>query len=139
MDLSIRSLNDTDYQDILVGWWNDWGMSPVPKDFLPEDGKGGIMVMDGETPVCAGFMYATNSKVAWVDWIISSKTYRKKPQRNNAVRLLISSLTSIASKSGYIYSYALIKNSSSLTKTYVDLGYNKSCVYTNELIKKLWE
>jgi hypothetical protein len=139
MDLNIRPLNDTDYQDTLVGWWKDWGMSAVPRDFLPDNGKGGIMVMDGEYPVCAGFIYTTNSKVAWVDWIVSNKNYRKKPQRNNAIKLLLMTLTEIASKSGYIYSYALVKNSSSLVKSYVDLGYTKTCVYTNELIKKIWE
>ena len=137
MELTIRPLNDTDYQDILVGWWNDWGMIPVPKDFLPDDGKGGIIVYDNEEPICAGFMYATNSKIAWVDWIVSSKTYRKKPHRNDAIKLLLATLTEIASKSGYIYSYALVKNSSNLIKSYVDLGYTKSCVYTSELIKKL--
>ena len=137
MGLSIRTLKESDYQDHLVGWWKDWGMSPVPKDFLPDDGMGGLMVTDGDDNVCAGFMYSTNSKIAWVDWIISNKGYRKKPQRTEAIRILINSLTNIASASGYIYSYALVKNSSNLVKTYVDLGYAKTCVYTNELIKKL--
>lgn len=137
MELTIRPLNDTDYQDILVGWWNDWGMSPIPKDFLPDNGEGGIIVYDNEEPICAGFIYNTNSKIAWVDWIVSSKTYRKKPHRNDAIKLLLATLTEIASRSGYVYSYALVKNSSNLIKSYVDLGYTKSCVYTSELIKKL--
>jgi hypothetical protein len=137
MTLEVRQLNETDYDEILVDWWKDWGLTPVSKDFLPDDGKGGIIVYDGNEPICAGFLYATNSKVAWVDWIVSSKTYRKKPQRSEAIKILLETLTSIASNSGCVYAYALIKNSNKLIDTYIDLGFSKTCVYTNELIKKL--
>ena len=60
----IKQLQEGDYEKILVNWWNDWGWEPPQKDFLPEDGKGGMIVYDGDTPVCAGFIYVTNSKVA---------------------------------------------------------------------------
>ena len=90
MELYIRELNESDYDDILVGWWKQWKWEPPQRDFLPNDGKGGIIVYDKETPVCAGFMYLTNSKVAWVDWIISNKEYTKKPQRKDAIKLLVS-------------------------------------------------
>ena len=66
MELYIRELNETDYDDILVDWWLQWGWVPPQRDFLPNNGKGGIIIYDDETPVCAGFMYLTNSKVAWV-------------------------------------------------------------------------
>ena len=59
MELYIRELNETDYDEILVGWWKDWGWKPPQRDFLPNDGKGGIIIYDDETPVCAGFMYIT--------------------------------------------------------------------------------
>jgi len=135
-DLIIRELKPTDYDDILVGWWKDWGWEPPQRDFLPSDGVGGVMVLDGDTPICAGFMYLTNSKVAWVDWIISSKTYNIKPKRQDAIKLLISSLTDFCRMSGSKYTYALIKNQS-LIKTYEELGYVKGDSYTNEMIKLL--
>jgi hypothetical protein len=136
MGLYIRELQDTDYEDILVGWWKQWGWEPPQKDFLPNNGKGGIIVYDGETPVCAGYMYLTNSKVAWVDWIISSKEYNKKPQRKNAIKLLVSALTEICKNTGSKYVYALIK-SQNLIGTYEELGYIKGDSYTNEMIKLL--
>ena len=40
MELTIRQLNDNDYQDILVDWWTKWGWTAPEKDFLPDDGKG---------------------------------------------------------------------------------------------------
>ena len=117
MEFNIRPLGETDYEDILVGWWKDWKWTPPPKDFLPSDGKGGVMVLDNDIPVCAGFVYMTNSKVAWVDWIISNKEYKKKPQRKEALDLLITTLTNICKDTGNKYCYALIKNKS-LIKTY---------------------
>jgi len=136
MALYIRELNETDYDDILVGWWEQWEWTAPQRDFLPDNGKGGIIVYDDKTPVCAGFMYLTNSKVSWVDWIISNKDYTKKPDRQDAIKLLVSALTEICKKSGSKYIYALIKNNS-LISTYEELGYIKGDSYTSEMIKVL--
>lgn len=136
MALGIRKLNDNDYDDLLVGWWKDWGWEPFPKDFLPDTGKGGLMVMDGDIPVCAGFFYLTNSKVAWIDAIVSNKQYRKKPERSKAIELLVASLTVVCTDLGYKFGYALLKNKS-LINTYENLGYIKGDSYVGEMIKKL--
>lgn len=134
MELTIRQLNDTDYQDILVNWWTQWGWVAPEKDFLPDDGMGGYIVYDDETPVCAGFIYVTNSRVAWVDWIISNKEYRGK--RKESIKMLIDTLTNLSKMSGSKYAYALIKNNS-LIQTYESLGYVKGDSYTSEMIKLL--
>jgi hypothetical protein len=136
MELTIRNLNESDYHNILVDWWIQWGWEPPKRNFLPDNGTGGIIVYDGETPVCAGFLYITNSDVSWVDWIISNKEYKMKDKRREAIILLVSSLTNIAKNSGANYAYALIKNNS-LIKTYEDLGYVKGDTYTSEMIKLL--
>jgi hypothetical protein len=136
MELYIRELNESDYDNILVAWWKQWGWEPPQKDFLPDNGKGGIIVYDQDTPVCAGFMYITNSKVAWVDWIISNKEYTKKPHRKDAIKLLVSTLTGICKNTGSKYVYALIK-SRHLIETYEQLGYIKGDKYTSEMIKLL--
>lgn len=136
MALIVRQLNENDYDSTLVGWWKDWGWQPPTKDFLPDNGKGGVIVFDNEEPICAGFAYMTNSKVAWVDWIVSSKAYRKKPQRGEAIKLLVSTLTNLCQEIGCKYSYALIKNRN-LIDTYKELGYVKGDDYTGEMIKSL--
>lgn len=136
MELNIRPLNENDYHETLVEWWKQWNWEAPEKDFLPDDGKGGMIVCDGETPICAGFVYVTNSKVAWVDWIVSNKEYRVKNKRREAIKLLIESLTNICKQTGNKYGYALIKNQS-LIKTYTDLGWSKGDGYTSEMIKLL--
>lgn len=135
MEFNIRPLNETDYDTILKGWWDDWGWEPPQKDFLPDDGKGGIIVGKGDEYICAGFIYTTNSKVAWVDWIVSNKEYRDD-DRKEAISFLVSTLTNICKNTGHKYSYALIKHPS-LIDTYKDLGYIKGDEYVGEMIKVL--
>ena len=136
MKFNIMLLKYEDYDNILVGWWKDWGWEAPTREFLPQDGKGGVIVYDGDTPVCAGFLYNTNSKVAWVDWIISNKQYRVKPNRQEAIELLIDSLTNMAKGLGKGFTYALIKHDG-LIKTYESLGYIQGDSYNKEMIKVL--
>lgn len=136
MELTIRQLNETDYDDILLKWWNDWGWKAPSKNFLPDNGVGGLIVYDEQEPICAGFIYMTNSSVAWIDWIISSKEYRKKPHRKEALKALIQALTDVSKDAGSGYGYALIKNKS-LIELYENLGYIKGDSYTSEMIKIL--
>jgi len=137
MAFNVRTLTSSDYDETLVGWWKDWDWQAPPRDFLPNDGAGGIMVLDEDEPICAGYVYVTNSSVAWVDWIISSKTYKKKPQRAEAIELLIDTLTRVCKDSGARYTYALIKHDG-LIDTYERLGYIKGDSYTSEMIKTLY-
>ncbi|QDP61298.1 MAG: hypothetical protein Unbinned1524contig1000_55 [Prokaryotic dsDNA virus sp.] len=136
MTFNIKPLKSTDYEEVLIDWWKDWGWTPPVKDFLPDNGKGGIMVYDKDIPVCAGFVYNTNSKVAWVDWIISNRNYRKTPERKDAINLLIETLTNVCKNLGNKYSYALIKHDR-LIKCYEKVGYEKGDVYNKEMIKVL--
>ena len=136
MIFNVRVLNEEDYDTILLDWWKSWDWDAPQKDFLPDNGKGGIMILDGDTPICAGFIYVTNSSVSWIDWIISSKTYRKSPQRTDAIYLLIDTLTNLAKKNGSKYCYALLKHKG-LIETYKKLGYISGDSYTQEMIKKI--
>jgi len=136
MIFNLRPLEKEDYDNTLLGWWKEWGWTPPERDFLPDDGKGGLMVLDKKTPVCAGFIYNTNSKVALVEWVISNKNYKKNPERKEALKLLINSLTNICKDSGSKYTYALLKHDG-LIKTYEEVGYTQGDSYTKEMIKKL--
>ena len=78
MEFNIRKLNPSDYEDVLVKWWKDWNFEPPSKSFLPDQGEGGLMVLFNDKPVCAGFIYFTNSKVSWIEWIISDKKDMKQ-------------------------------------------------------------
>ena len=133
MDFSIRKLNPSDYEDVLVGWWKDWGWQAPAKDFLPENGEGGLMVMLDNKPVCAGFIYITNSKVGWIEWVISDKNHREK--RKSSLSVLIENLTLVSKKNGMKYIFAN-NNNRFLIETYLNLDFKKGNIST-ELIKIL--
>lgn len=133
--LDIRQLIESDY-DTLCKWWITWGFEPVPRDFLPRNATGGLLVSEDGIPIVAAFIYNTDSAICWIDWVVSNKEYRKKPQRKQAIEILINSLTNIAKEAGYTYAYALIKNDK-LVNIYEGLGYTKGISYNQELIKKL--
>ena len=136
MKFNIRKLNQEDYDSILVDWWEGWKWTPPSKDFLPENGAGGFIVYDEDIPVCAGYIYLTNSKVGWCDWVVSNFKYKDKEKRRVALTQLVSTLTSALSIHGCKYSYALI-NSKSLMSIYKDVGYSEGDKYTKEMIKRL--
>tara|TARA_R110000803_G_scaffold134511_5_gene201610 strand:+ start:136 stop:549 length:414 start_codon:yes stop_codon:yes gene_type:complete len=137
MPLEIKQIADGDYENILTKWWSDWGWISPSKDFLPQDGLGGIMVYDEDEPICAGFVYMTNSSVAWVDWIVSNKHYRKKPHRKEAIELLINTLTDFCKKRGAKYVFSN-NNNSFLIEHFKKQGYVVGSENSTELIKT-WE
>ena len=134
MALNTRFLIEDDYA-LLCEWWKEWEWTPPPKDFLPQDGRGGILVLNDEDPVCAGFVYFTNSKVAWIEFIISDRKYRGE-NRVDAIQVLLQVLELEAKAGGAEYIYTTTKNSA-LEKTYVEHGYTIGALGTNEYIKKI--
>jgi len=136
MGILVRQLNTSDYDDILVKWWNDWGLDAPARDFLPDDATSGLIVFDGDEPVCAGFIYTMNAKVTWVEWIISSRTYRKKPARKECLDLLIYTLTQVCKIKGAKYVFSN-NNNKHLIEVFTNSGYIKGCTNSTELIKIL--
>jgi len=136
MRLNILPLKESDYDEVLCGWWKSWRWTSPPKSFLPENGIGGFMIYDEDLPVVAGFLYNTNSDVAWADWIISNFNYKDKYKRKVAINLLLLALEERAKKINKKFMYALVKNKS-LVNVYKEQGYEEASSYTTELIKKL--
>jgi hypothetical protein len=134
--MDVRFLTDTDYDDTLVKWWQDWRWTAPPKDMLPEDGKCGMMVSkDGEN-ICAGFLYFTNSKTAWLEYIVSNFEYKNK-DRHEAIELLINMLSELAKDKGIKYIYTSLK-SKSLIKKYENCGFITGDNNCQEMIK-IWQ
>lgn len=136
MEFNIRKLNGKDYNNILINWWKAWRWTPPPKDFLPDNGKGGFIVFDKDIPVCAGYMYVTNSKVGWCDWVVSNFDYKDRVKRKKALSLLVEVLSHTLKLSGCKYGYALLK-SDSLIEVYENNGYIKADKYNAEMMKLL--
>jgi hypothetical protein len=113
--MDIRLVNDSDYE-MFRSWWEGWGWTPPPKDFLPNIG---VVVNE----CAAGFLYVSNSKVCWVDWIISDKNYRGE-DRDEIINMVLASLEEISKDYDAKFLYSLIKHEKLMEK-YESMGYVK--------------
>jgi hypothetical protein len=134
MELKIRALREEDW-DILQDWWVKWNWPLMNKDMLPMNGCGGLMVYKGETLITAGFLYLSNSKTAWLDWIISNPEYKEK-DRKESITLLINSLEEVARQQGYNIIISIARNKS-LINIHKDLGYTIDENPSYEISKKI--
>ncbi len=133
--MNIRRLTDKDW-DTLVSWWSNWPKWQAPvKDFLPENGKGGLIVEKDNKPIVAGFIYLTNSKTALLEWIVSNPKYREA-DRKQAIELLITGAENLVKSLDYKYLFAVMQHKG-LIETHEKLGWNKDNKPSYELTKVL--
>lgn len=134
--MQVRYLKEDDYDNILKGWWEQWRWTAPVKDMLPQDGTGGIMVSKDGQDICSGFVYFTNSKTAWIEYIISNPNYKNRSDRKEALNMLINVLSIYVEQKGYKYIYTSLKNKH-LIDRYAECGFlfgDKNC---QEMIKIL--
>lgn len=135
MELNIRRLTENDWV-VLKDWWDAWPewVSP-PKEFLPDNGKGGLMVEKEGEPVIAGFLYLTNSKAVLLEWIVSDPNYRDS-DRKQALELLITGAENVCKDLGYKYMFSIGRNNQ-LIETHKKLGWHVDKKPSHELVKIL--
>lgn len=135
MELNVRRLKDSDWET-LVSWWDSWPewVNP-PKDFLPQDGTGGLMVEKNDKPIVACFLYFTNSSAVLLEWIVSDPDYKQK-DRNKAIELLILAAENVCKESGKKYMFSIGRNES-LINTHKKMGWKVDNKPSYELIKKI--
>lgn len=135
MNLNFSQLEEQDYETICE-FWNFWNFSPIPRNCLPNNGLGGLKMTDDQgTIICAGFLFETNSGIAWIDFIVANPSIKDKKVRYDAQIELISLLTVEAEEKGFSAVFASISNPH-LIKKYVEVGYTPT-PNTTELIIKL--
>jgi hypothetical protein len=133
MELNFLPLEGSDY-DILCEYWKWWKFSIPPKDCLPNNGLGGIKIVDDTGAIiCAGFLYETNSGIAWLEFIISNPYIKDRTVRSDALIMLISYLTIEADEKGFKAVFASITHKA-LIKKYVQVGYTKNPINSTELV-----
>lgn len=135
MELNIRRLRESDWKT-LTKWWDAWPkwVNP-PKDFLPDNGTGGLMVEKNNIPIVAGFIYYTNSKVALLEWVISNPEYKDK-DRKEAIELLLIGAEQVCKAQSIKYIFSIGRNKS-LIETHRKLNWIIDDNPSHEIIKNL--
>jgi len=132
MEFNVRTLKESDFKTI-SSWWKKWNWPVLPKDFLPDNGTGGIMVEKGRFKIVCGFLYFSNSKLVWLDWIVSNPKYRQK-DRKEAIKRLIQTAEAMVKSSGFKYMMS-ISRSNSLLQTHEKLGWTVDPTPSHEMTK----
>ena len=134
-ELFTRKLKESDW-DTLVAWWDTWPEWTTPaKDFLPENGTGGLMVEKNGIPIVAGFIYETNSAGVLFEWVVSNPDYREK-DRQDAIEKLINDAETKIKEMGYKHIFS-IGRSKRLIDTHKKLGWFVDDKSSHEIIKNL--
>lgn len=134
MELQIRTLKESDWETMQF-WWKAWGWPEVTKELMPLEGLGGLMVEKDGVAIASGFLYLTNSKVAWTEWIVSDPEYRQE-DRAKALTMLVSGLEEIAISAGYKIILSVGRNKG-LLNIHKELGYTVDDSPSYEISKKI--
>lgn len=103
--LEVRNYTLEDYE-ALSQWWAQWGWDAIPQAFLPETG---LVVTCNLMPVCAAFIYRTDTPIYWIENYISNKD-APKSIRSEALELLILSCIDKAKTMGALIAMSSIKH-----------------------------
>tara|TARA_R100001163_G_C4994446_1_gene145845 strand:+ start:310 stop:708 length:399 start_codon:yes stop_codon:yes gene_type:complete len=106
--MKIKRIQKTDF-DTISKWWLDWGLEIPEEELLPEKGTGGWMISDNEIPVAAGYLYFTNTRIGYIDFLISNPEYREK-DRNEMIVDLIDYMVKFGIKRGCKFIWATSDN-----------------------------
>ncbi len=133
--MKLRTLTEQDW-NTLCNWWEAWPkwVNP-PKSFLPDNGKGGFMVEKEGKPICAGFIYLTNSDAVLLEWIVSDPEYRES-DRKDALELLITGAEAACKEIGKKHMFTIGRNRH-LIDTHKKLGWSVDPDPSHEIIKKI--
>ena len=133
-EFECRTIRESDW-DTLVSWWKWWRWTVPAKDFLPENGTGGIIIEKDGIPIVAGFIYTTNSATTLLEWIVSNPDYKNK-DRKLAIEMLITEAENLTKQSGYNYIFS-VGRSKHLIATHKKLGWFVDDKPSHEITKKL--
>ena len=100
MKFKTRKIEASDWK-MLVKWWVGHKWVPPTKDALPDNGLGGLIIEEDGEPQIAGFIYQTNSKGCWLEYIISNPDYKK--DRSILLDTLVMNAEQVAIEMGYKY------------------------------------
>lgn len=126
--------NENDHYAMLALWWDSWAdWVAIPPMMLPENGL--IIYSDCNVPLCAGFVYKTDSCIAWVEHIISSKDAPKE-LRGGSVEFLINELSLLAKGLGFLICLTS-SNKNGLIAKFENEKYQKTDLNTTILTKVL--
>ena len=111
----VRPIEEDDYR-FIDKWWKDaTGKTPPERSLLPENGLHGLMVCKNNNPVACTYLYLTNSKMGYCDYMIGDPEYREKDRYELILQLMVGAIRT-ANNLGYEDFWFLTKEEGLLEK-----------------------
>lgn len=85
--MTVIDFNEKHYM-VVAQWWADHGWPVLPLEALP---KTGSIVYQGVSPICAAWLYTTDSNLSLLEWTVSDRNSSLNV-RNEALDLLFKTL-----------------------------------------------
>jgi len=98
--------------DILVSWWRAHDSFPPNREHLSPIGI--VVEVEGK-PVCAGFLYNTDSKICVFEFVVSNPE-ATKDDRHKSLNYLIKTVQSLAKELKYTLIYTSVNIESYIKK-----------------------
>jgi hypothetical protein len=118
---------------MLVDWWSRQAWPAVPPEALPATGR---IVADLQgRPICAGFMYRTDSSIAWVEWTVADPETPAE-LRSEALDLLIGTLETEAKSQGFTLGFTGTSHKRLIAR-FQNHGWQVTDAAQSHLIKRL--
>lgn len=100
----IRSFNLAKDYATIQQWWEQHGSFAPRPEHLSTTG----IIIEADNPLCAGWLYNTDSKICVFEFVVSNPNVSKE-LRDAALTLLIEEIKKIASDRGYRLIYSSVK------------------------------
>jgi len=85
--ITVRPIKEEDY--VLINeWWKGIGKSPPRRSLLPENGLHGLMACKDGRPIVCTYLYLTNSKFGYCDYMISDLNYKGRDRFRIVLELM---------------------------------------------------
>ena len=110
---------------MMTSWWDGGrlGKPQCQQEIIYQTMQQEVFIIyDEDTPVCAGFVYNTNSSIAWCEFIVTNFEYKDRKKREECLNILGAKITEAAKDAGKGYLMTLLR-SELLKKVCKDQGY----------------
>ena len=111
-------LTEDDYT-IVCGMMSGWGMAALHRRMLSENG---IIVSKNGVDVCSGWLYQSDSKIAWIEWVVMNKKASKE-LRVGALDFLYDTLFNRARELGFEVVMSVANHNSLIERLKNKLGF----------------
>lgn len=132
MEVVIRRFNPAeDYEDVKA-WWKAHKWIPVDLEILP---KIGFMAQTEKEKLCCAWIYQSDSKLTYLEWLISNPLAEKEARKESIDRVIKRCLWT-AKDLGYSVVYTSVKHPL-LKDRYKRLGFKETDQEMTNMVRSL--